>query len=309
MVALQSNKMSQIIRKTVVITGASDGIGKHAVKHLVDSGAHVVLACRSKEKTMKVMEDIQQATETDAHKQKGSMEFMHLDLADLDSVKEFAMSFLDKKCRLDALICNAGVWLGSEKKKTKQQIELTIGTNHMSYFYLVHLLLDKLKESQPSRLVIVSSGLHKNGKISQLLTDPNLEQKNAYSGKQAYCNSKLANVLFGYALVRHLNNADPLKKQCGISVHVIHPGVVGGTGLFTEAFGSWVSPILKLVLQKPEHASQCLAYHALDPEVEGVTGMKFYDQWKEKNSCNDSYVEKYQDALWEMSKKQVGLSQ
>jgi len=115
--------------RVVIITGASDGMGKCAVKHLFDMGARIILACRSQEKTMKVMEEIRMSSGN----KDAMMEYIPLDLNDLDSVREFVKTFLAKNIPLHALICNAGIW-ASEKKNTKQGFEATYQVNHLSHF-------------------------------------------------------------------------------------------------------------------------------------------------------------------------------
>ncbi|KAF0980906.1 hypothetical protein FDP41_012694 [Naegleria fowleri] len=327
---------SALMKKIVILTGASDGLGKSAVQHLVSDhfnsekqAVHVIMACRSEEKALNAMKEIEShlLNTTSSSSIKGSMEFMKLDLSDLESVKEFAKKFLEKNLPLHSLVCNAGCWSSNDRKTTKQGFEMTYGINHLGHFLLVHLLLDKLKQSAPTRVVIVASSLHKRGNIQELLQDPNCEHSK-FSGNQAYNNSKLANVLFAYGLVRRLsqesdssssstigqssstsssnnnhNTANHL-PQCGVSVYALHPGVVN-TALLREAIPSWIKPLTSLFFQTPEYAGGCIAYHAMDSKQEGVTGMKFYDQWKEKKSVKDSYQEKYQDELWEMSMTQL----
>ncbi|EFC36182.1 predicted protein [Naegleria gruberi] len=285
--------------KVVIITGASDGIGKAAVTHLVEMGAHVILACRSEDKAMKVMEEIRNKT---ANKD-AMMQFIPLDLSDLESVRNFARKFLEKNLPIHALVCNAGVW-EVERKKTKQQFENTYGINHLGHFLLVNLLLDKLKESAPSRIIILSSKIHSSGDAKELLSDPNYEKPSSYSGKQTYANSKLANLLFAYKLVRNLNEGSSI-PQSGVSVIAMHPGVVN-TQIFAGLLGSFSSIIGGLFFDTPEHASLSVVFHAVHPDQNGVTGFKYYEQWKEKKSIADSFNEKYQDDLWEMSVKHVG---
>ncbi|KAG2392899.1 hypothetical protein C9374_009476 [Naegleria lovaniensis] len=313
-----ASSSSSLMKKIVILTGASDGLGKGAVKHLLSDysnpSVHVIMACRSEEKALNAIKDIENELSTikgsasSENLCKGSMEFMKLDLSDLESVKDFAKKFLEKNLPLHALVCNAGCWSSNERKTTKQGFEMSYGTNHLGHFLLVHLLLDKLKESAPSRVVIVASGLHKRGKIQDLLQDPNFEHVSKFSGNQAYNNSKLANVLFAYGLVRRLtqqaSSSNHNLPQCGVSVYALHPGVVS-TSLLREAFPSWIKPLTSLLFQTPEYASGCISYHAMDEKQEGVYGMKFYDQWKEKKSLNDTYSEKYQDRLWELTMSQL----
>ena len=298
MLSTSSTITNNIMKRIVILTGASDGIGKAAVHHLVKANCHVILACRSKEKAELVMQQVRE-NYTDA-----SMEFAKLDLADLESVSQFSKNFLQRNIPLHSLICNAGVWTDNQRKTTVQGWELTYGTNHLGHFVLVNLLLNKLRETLSSRVLIVSSGLHPKGNVKQLLKDPNYES-GKFSGKTAYCNSKLANVLFGYGLANRLAemNGQSSNSNGKVSVMVWEPGVVR-TSLFDEAFGFLAYPIGALFFQKPEKASEPEVHYAIDFE-HPVEGMKYFAQWKEKESCTDSYNKTYQDELWNMSLEQT----
>ncbi|KAG2391918.1 hypothetical protein C9374_013403 [Naegleria lovaniensis] len=261
----------------------------------------IILACRSESKTLHVMENIRSKSSN----KYAMMEFIPLDLSDLNSVRNCAKLFLEKEIPLHALVCNAGVW-PNEYYETKQGFEMTYGVNHLGHFLLVNLLLDKLKESAPARVVIVSSMAHKYGNIAQLLSwaKSKEEAKQQFSTQQTYSNSKLANVLFAYGLARRLNE-NTLKPQSDVSVVAIHPGVVN-TKLFDSLWGGFVSVLGSLFFESPEHASLALVYHAVHPQTAGLTGMRYYSQWKEEKSLKGTYEQKYQDELWDVSSQQVG---
>ncbi|KAL7630052.1 UNVERIFIED_CONTAM: hypothetical protein RMT77_019821 [Armadillidium vulgare] len=136
--------------KTVIITGASAGIGKEAAFNLANRGAQVILACRNLEKAEKVKEWIVSST--------GNKNVIcrHLELSDLDSVRKFAEETLEREKRLDVLVNNAGI-LHSRKILSKQNFELTLAVNHYGHFLLTNLLLDLIIKSKPSRIINVSS--------------------------------------------------------------------------------------------------------------------------------------------------------
>lgn len=140
--ATQASKGSVNLQKpTVVVTGASSGLGLNAAKALSDQGWHVIMACRDYSKAVKAAQKIGM--------QKGTYTVMHLDLASLDSVRAFADQFLASGRRLDALVCNAAVYLPTAKEPTytADGFETSVGTNHLGHFLLVHLLADKLKDA------------------------------------------------------------------------------------------------------------------------------------------------------------------
>ena len=253
--------------KVVMVTGASEGLGLHCVQHLFEMGCHIILACRSQSKTLRVMENIRSKSSN----KYAMMEFLPIDLSDLNSVRNCAKLFLEKGIPLHALVCNAGVWL-NDYCETKQGLEMTYGVNHLGHFLLVNLLLGKLKESAPSRVVIVSSMAHKYGNITQLLNwaKSKDEAKQQFSTQQTYSNSKLANVLFAYGLARRLNE-NAQKPQSDVSVVAVHPGVVN-TKLFDNLWGGFVSVLGSLFFESPEHASLALVYHAVHPQIAGLTG-------------------------------------
>jgi NAD(P)-dependent dehydrogenase (short-subunit alcohol dehydrogenase family) len=137
---------------------------------------------------------------------------LKLDLTSMDSIREFAKNFQEIESRLHILVCNAGI-MAVEKGKTKDGFEMQIGVNHLGHFLLTNLLLDLLKMSSPSRIVVVSSSLHKTGKINK----EDLMSEKSYGRWSAYGQSKLANVLFAKELAKKLDGT-------GVTVNSLHPG-------------------------------------------------------------------------------------
>jgi NAD(P)-dependent dehydrogenase (short-subunit alcohol dehydrogenase family) len=183
--------------KTFVITGANSGIGLAAAKALGQAGAHVVLAVRDPA-----------SGETAAKTVPGSHEVRQLDLADLESVRQFAAH---NDTDIDVLINNAGV-MATPQAKTKDGFELQFGTNHLGHFALTNLLLPRIKD----RVVTVSSTAHKRGEIQ--LDDLNWERRE-YKAWSAYSQSKLANLLFTLELTRRLTEAGS-----PVEAFAAHPG-------------------------------------------------------------------------------------
>lgn len=204
---------------TVLVTGANSGLGLDTARVLAAREAHVVMACRSREKAEGAMETIRAATPG------ASLEFLQLDLSSLASVKQAAESFRERHPRLDRLINNAGVmWL--PPSRTADGFEMQFGTNHLGHFALTGHLLPVLLSTPRARVVTVSSIGHRMGRIH--FDDLNLE--NGYAKQKAYAQSKLANLLFVHELQRRLEAVDADVISVGA-----HPGVAG-TNLATPLF-------------------------------------------------------------------------
>ena len=184
--------------KIVIITGANSGLGLESTRALADKGAHVIMACRDTGKGWTAMAPILDANPAAA------LEVMPLDLADLSSVRAFAAAFSNKHSRLDILMNNAGVMALPQRQETADGFEMQFGVNHLGHFALTGLLLDHLLATPNSRVVTVSSNAHKVGRIQF----DNLDAEKSYSQWGAYCQSKLANLLFAYELQRRLDESD-----------------------------------------------------------------------------------------------------
>lgn len=193
--------------KIAFITGANTGIGAVTARELAAQGMHCILACRSKAKTQPVLDEIERAG--------GSAEFIPLDLGDFASVRAAAKTFLDSGRPLHVLVNNAG--LAGSRGKTASGFELTFGVNHVGHFLLTKLLLPRLQESAPARIVTVASKAHKSAKS----IDRSVLRKKTRSltGLKEYEVSKLANVLFSAELSRRLEGT-------GVHTYSLHPGVV-----------------------------------------------------------------------------------
>ncbi len=190
--------------RTFVVTGANSGLGLETVRDLAGLGATVIMTARDEEKGRRALDEVQ------ADHPGADLELRLLDLADLDSVREFAGT-VDE---LDVLINNAGVMMPPHGR-TKQGHELQFGVNHLGHFALTGLLLDRLARSGDARVVTVSSSLHKRGRIHF----DDLQGENDYGRGKFYSQSKLANVVFALELHRRLRaNGVPIRSV------LAHPG-------------------------------------------------------------------------------------
>uniref|UniRef100_A0A3Q1H5F4 Dehydrogenase/reductase 13 n=1 Tax=Acanthochromis polyacanthus TaxID=80966 RepID=A0A3Q1H5F4_9TELE len=186
--------------KTVIVTGSNTGIGKTTAIDLAKRGARVILACRSRQRGEAALEEVKR-----------------LDLGSLKSVRSFAETFLKSEPRLDILINNAGIYM---QGRTEDGLGMMFGVNHIGHFLLTNLLLERLKQCGPSRVVNVSSMGHNFGKIDfdSLNTHKALGLGTSFREIfQTYCDSKLCNVLYTHELAKRLQGT---KVTC----YSLHPG-------------------------------------------------------------------------------------
>jgi hypothetical protein len=194
--------------RVAIVTGANSGLGSETAFALAAKGAHVVLACRDAAKAQSALQVIRAASPA------ASVEVMALDLASLASVRAFAQAFVAQHERLDLLCNNAGV-MAIPQRRTADGFEMQLGTNHLGHFALTGLLLPRLLATPKSRVVSVSSSLHRAGTMHW----DDLQLERSYRKWRAYAQSKLANLLFAFELDRRLRKA----SASVISV-AAHPG-------------------------------------------------------------------------------------
>ncbi len=198
--------------KVYIVTGANSGVGLETTRQLVRQGGHVVMACRRP--------DAGEEAATSFAGLTGSYEVMRLDLADLQSVRDFAAEFLSKYNRLDGLVCNAGLAnMTGELQRTKDGLELTVGVSYFGHFLLTELLLDLLQESAPSRVVLVSSVAHAGSPRNRPrvhLEDLNYQTREI-GNLAIYGEAKVANILYATELAERLEGT-------GVATASVHPG-------------------------------------------------------------------------------------
>lgn len=272
--------------KTVIITGATSGVGKETAISLAEQNALLVLPVRNMEKGKKVKSEIE------VESGNTGIYIMECDLASFDSIRNFAGEFKKRFRHLHVLINNAGTW-ENERKESVDGIEMTFAVNHLAPFLLTSLLLDVMQNSSPARIINVSSEAHRAVKMD--FTD--LEGKKKFSGFKAYGRSKLANILF----TRHLSS---LLDENQITVNSLHPGGVA-TNLYDK-----LNPVLGWVAKKfmisPRKGAETPVYLASSSEVDGITGEYFKNRKITKPSSgarDDQSAEK----LWELSSKYTGI--
>ena len=276
--------------RTVIVTGASSGIGKATAIGLAKLGATVVMACRDKTRGEAALAEVRASSKSP------SACVMTLDLASQDSVRKFAQDFSAQFQRLDVLVNNAGVMV-SKREFTPDKIVTTFAVNYLSHFLLTNLLLGKLKSSAPSRIINVTSAVHREAHINF----GNLQEKKGYKQFKSYAQSKLATVLFTYELAKRL-------RGTGVTANCVHPGTVA-TNLGRQDPG-FLGAFMKLTtafLATPEEGAKTPVYLASAPALVQVTG-KYFVNMSEQASSPESYDEAEARRLWKESEKLTKLA-
>lgn len=322
--------MKQNHKSTVVITGASSGVGLYAAKALAKKGWHVVMACRNLEKTQKVAKEVGMSSD--------SYSIIHLDLASFNSVRQFVKDFRETGKSLDALVCNAAVYMPLLKEPLRNEdgYELSVATNHLGHFLLCNLMLEDLKKSSSSepRLVILgtvtANPKELGGKIP-IPAPPDLgdlkgfeegfkapismiNSKKFKSGK-AYKDSKLCNMLTMRELHRRYHDSTK------IVFNSLYPGCVAETALFRNHYSLFqkIFPLFQKNITggyvSQELAGERLAMVVADPQY-NKSGV--YWSWgNRQKEGRQSFVQEVSNEaldndkaqkLWELSAKLVGLA-
>lgn len=274
--------------KVCIVTGANSGIGKETALALAGMGATVIMVVRSMKRGERAKSEIISQT-TNA-----SIDLMICDMSSMESIRHFVAEFKHKYTRLDVLINNAGAFFNN-REVTAEGFERTVAVNYLGPFLLTHELLPLLKTSAPSRIINVSSGLHKSGKID-------FNSAENYSGMRAYSNAKLMVIMFTYELARHLEGT-------GVTVNVLEPGFVA-TNIGKNS-GSLLTTIMyKLVRPMQINAkkgSETSIYLASSDEVKYTTG-KCFAKKQETNSAPTTYDKQLQKAVWDETNEMLGLA-
>jgi len=277
--------------KTVLITGANQGIGKATAVELARQGARVVMVSRNEAKGQAALAEVRAAAKGDAP------ELLIADLAQLADVRRLAADFARTHDRLDVLLNNAGLIVPT-RRTTADGFEETFAVNHLAPFVLTQELLDLLKATAAkegaARVVNVSSDAHRRGTMHW----DDLELRSGYGSFKAYSQSKLANILFTSELARRLEGTK-------VTANCLHPGVIAsGFGQTYKGAFSVLVKIAKPFLGTPEEGARTSVYLALSPEVSGVTG-KYFSKCKAISSNRESYDQAGWVRLWEVSEALV----
>ncbi len=278
--------------KTVLITGATSGIGAAAARGIARTGARTVLAGRNRNSCRLAAEAVRRATGNT------NVDFLVGDLSSQREIRDLAEEFRGRFGSLDVLVNNAGA-IFKRREISVDGLEMTFAVNHLAYFLLTLILLDLIRTSPAGRIIVVSSHAHEGAELD--FNDLQSEQK--YSRLDAYGRSKLANLLFTYELARRL-------RGTGVTVNALTPGAVA-TGLGSN--NGWLKAkvrnlvfLAKGSMITPEMGAKTIVYLAGSPEVQGVTGRYF----REEKATPSSPASRDPDAaarLWEMSEQLTGV--
>lgn len=274
--------------KTIIVTGANSGIGKETARALANRGARVILACRDRTRGRETELELRQQTGNQ------SIIFMHLDLSSFDSIRDFANEFLTMEQNLHVLVNNAGV-INPGNCHTAEGYELSFGVNHLGHFLLTSLLMDRLKESAPSRVINVSSIAYRLGVID---FDKLKESKGRV---KSYARSKLANILFTRMLAAKMEGT-------GVTAFSLHPGSID-TGI-KRNWSSWLkrmAPLITMFLKSPIEGAKASIHCAVADDIEAHNG-GYFEGCKAKKltpaACDDDLAL----ALWVKSLEMTGMN-
>jgi NAD(P)-dependent dehydrogenase (short-subunit alcohol dehydrogenase family) len=272
--------------KTVIITGATSGIGEVAAIRLAEQGARIVFTARDKKRADDTMSKLRRANPQAEHR---------LHMADLSILAEMKRvgAELAREPRIDVLINNAGA-LFNKRQETADGLEMTFALNHMAYFVVTNLLLPHLKPG--ARIVTVASNAHRGAKLDF----DDLQSRRGYAGFGVYSKSKLANILFNRELARR---APP-----GVTANALHPGFVATR--FGDQSGGLMRAVFRVAKPigaiSPEEGAKTVIHLASSPVVEGITGEYFYEcaiATPTQEARNDTDARR----LWEISASIGGL--
>jgi len=276
--------------RTVLVTGGTGGIGRATGLGLAMMGAHLAITGRDRGRTKGAAREIRAAGG-------GQVDVFVADLSSHSEVRRLAEEVLQRLSRIDVLVNNVGGYW-STRHVTADGLERTFALNHLAPFLLTNLLLDRLQQSAPARVVTVSSNAHAQGRIDF----DDLQGERSYSGARAYSQSKLANVLFTYELARRL-------PATSVTANALHPGVTR-TSFGAEDPGGvqrLLVPLMRPFMKAPAQGAATSIHLASAPDLEQVTG-RYFANSKPKRSSKHSYDEAAAARLWRVSADLVGLT-
>jgi NAD(P)-dependent dehydrogenase (short-subunit alcohol dehydrogenase family) len=275
--------------KTVVITGATSGIGRVAAGALAAQGARIVLIARDRARGEEALAALKAAGPEAAHA------VHHANLSRLTEMKRVAEAIAASEPRIDVLINNAGAMF-TARQVTGEAFEMTFATNHLSYFVVTNLLLPVLKSTPGARIVSTASDAHKGAQLD--FTD--LQMSRGYTAFGMYGRSKLMNILFNRELSRRLAGT-------GVTANCLHPGFVKTR--FGDESGGWTSLAVKIAKRfalSPQEGAKTLIYLASSPEVDAVSGEYFY-QCKPATPSPEAQNDADARRLWDATAQLTGV--
>ncbi|MDD5311872.1 MAG: SDR family NAD(P)-dependent oxidoreductase [Dehalococcoidia bacterium] len=282
-----------------MVTGASSGIGKEIALGLARLGATIVLVCRDAGRGQAALAEIQRSSGNN------SLDLLLADLSSQKQIRKLAKDFRQKYRALHVLVNNAGI-VTQTRCLSEDGIEIMFAVNYLAYFLLSNLLLDVLKASAPSRIVNITSSIHK----SVRLDFSNLQGEKRFNKNLIYAQNKLADVIFTYELARRLENT-------GVTVTCACPGATA-TRIW-EPSSRFMDTLFKTFMKEPAEGARIPLYLATSPELEGVTCRYYQTRQHLKRSrvnpanaaarsSRETYDKDIAKRLWQLSEELTGLS-
>jgi NAD(P)-dependent dehydrogenase (short-subunit alcohol dehydrogenase family) len=266
------------VEETVIlVTGATDGLGRMVARDLAAEGATVLLHGRSRERAEAAVREIREETGN------AKLRYHLADFSSLEEARGLADGIRADNDRLHALVNNAGV-IARRREESRDGFELTFAVNYLAPFLLTERLLPLLRGSAPSRIVNVASA----GQSPIDFDDPMMER--GYDAMRAYTRSKLAQVTFTFSLAERLSGT-------GVSVNALHPASLMDTKMVRETFGYSMSGV--------REGTEAVVRLAVSPELEGVTGC-YFDGQREARADAQAYGPEARERLWALSEELTG---
>lgn len=277
--------------KTIMITGASSGIGMATAKQLAAMGAALVLVCRDRERSEAVVDEI--ISQTNNH----NIELFITDLRSQKQIRKFANTFMATDRPLHVLLNNAGLVI-RERIITVDGFETMFAVNHLSHYLLTRLLMPRITASAPARIVNVASEAHRFAGGRMNFDDLNAEKK--FGGNRNYSQSKLANLLFTHELARRL-------KGTTVTVNAVNPGpVASGFAQGIGGFPQIMMTLMRPMMRSPQKGAQTSVYLCASKDVEQTTGL-YFSNCREKRTNDAALNDGDARRLWAVSAKMTSL--
>ncbi|SCP98676.1 SDR family NAD(P)-dependent oxidoreductase [Anaerobium acetethylicum] len=288
--AEQKKSSADMTGKICIITGATSGVGLEAAKRLAKGGAHIVMVCRNTKKAEDISTEIKAAYHV-------PVDVVIADFSRLEDVRRAAGEILDRYAKIDVLINNAGMH-STSPLYTEEGYELVFCVDHLASFLLTNLLLDRLKESAPARIIDVNSEGHR---FNGLDPDDLSWRRRHYTGLRGYGAAKTAQLLTVWEF------ADLLEGS-GVTINAIHPGDVRtNVGSNNGPLYKWfLHHVTWHFLKDPVIAGEAIYYLAADPEMNGVSG-RFFHLTIEEKPAPHARDRKMGKRIWELSRQMAGI--
>lgn len=289
--ALQRHSDEPMTGKLCVVTGASSGVGYESVKAFASGGANIVMVVRNEEKARMVKEEIE-------GKYSVQVDYFIADFSDLNQVKKAALAVTDQYPRIDVLVNSVGIH-STKRKLSKDGVELVFCVNHLSTFLFTKLLMPKMVESSPSRIIQVNSEGHR---FSTVFEDDLNWKKRRYTGLRGYGASKTAQLLTVWQMAEELEGT-------GVTINAMHPG---GVRTNIGSNNGWIyrwflHHVTWHFLKEPKISGEALYYLASSSELNQTNGQFFNLTIPEKPAAH-TLNRKKQKIIWDLSLEMTGLA-